>query len=155
MDSGMTRRTFMAATALAAAGLAFRAALRGVAGQGEAPVTPEAQAGTSDDLALAEATAAVDPALRRTVLCFIADWCVLSQRALPFVTRMQAAYENAVNVEFIDIETPDGRELGLRHQIPFIPAFVVLDAAGAFDVMYYSPAEVARASASLLAGGSN
>lgn len=148
----MTRRAFMAATALAAAGLAFRAALRGVAGQGEAPATPEAHADAGNALTLAEATAAIDPAQRRTVLCFVADWCVLSQRALPFVTRMQAAYENAVNVEFVDIETPDGRELGLRHQIPFIPTFVVLDPAGTFEVMYYAPAEVARASATLLGG---
>lgn len=146
----MTRRTFMAATALAAAGLAFRAALRGVAGQGELPVTPEAEAMSLDELPLAEALTEVDPALRRTVLHFYADWCLLSQRAQPFVTRLQAAYLDAVHVEHIDIQTPEGRELGLRYQVPFIPTFVVLDASGAFEVMYYSPAEVSRASASLL-----
>ncbi len=151
MSPRFTRRAFLAGTLLAAAELAFRAA----SGLADATVPPPDAATEEalDALPLAAPGRSVAPAERMTVLQFYADWCLLSQRARPFVTRLQEAYRDAVNFQLVDIETPEGRALGDTFQIPFIPTFVVISPAGAPQAMYYSPGEVSRNASSLLPGG--
>ena len=87
---------------------------------------------------------AVAQSARPRVLLFFAQWCVISQRNRPFVQRFASTYKDTVNFEEIDIDTPEGQALVVKHQVPFVPTFVVLKSDGTFQNMFYTQQQVSQ-----------
>lgn len=141
MSIRLTRRAALAGGVLMLAELAFRAAWsEAQTGQEFPPATetlvvPLPVPGRARALAQSE---------RPRVLLFYAQWCVISQRNRPFVQRFASTYENTVNFEEIDIDTPDGQALVVKYQVPFVPTFVVLKPDGTFQNMFYTQQQVSQ-----------
>ncbi len=141
MSIRLTRRAALAGGALMVAELAFRAAWSEAQTGQEFPpatVTPVVP------LPVPGRARAVAQSARPRVLLFYAQWCVISQRNRPFVQRFASTYENTINFEQIDIDSPEGHALVVKYQVPFVPTFVVLKSDGTFQNMFFTQQQVSQ-----------